>query len=140
MLKNLSVEKLGIYLIFFIIFFAFMVLEFNFKDDIIMNHHINRTNKIIEDYKELRFDFKELDSNDLYKSFHITDSLQTNLEEKWLSYVTVSIIKNKHNQNIQHRYVKIQQEINFMKLLISTEINRRQYEYIRLNVSNKFKI
>lgn len=139
MFKNLTVEKLGIYLAFIILFFVFTILEFNFKDDFIMSYNINQTHKTLNKYSKKKFDFNELESKTLYKFLDITDSLQYNLEQDWITYVTISVIKDKHNQNIQHKYVKTQQEINFIKLLITTEINRRQYEYVRLNVNNKFK-
>lgn len=139
MFKNLTVEKLGIYLAFIILFFAFVLLEFNFKDDFIMSYNINQTHKTLDKYSKKKFDFNELESKTLYKFLGIADSLQHNLEQDWITYVTISVIKDKHNQNIQHKYVKTQQEINFIKLLITTEINRRQYEYVRSNVNNKFK-
>lgn len=139
MIEKLSTKKLGIYLVFFILFFSFAVLEFNFKDEIIMCYNISQTHKVLEPYKEYQFNFNELTDKDLKDALSVTDSLQTRLEQKWIRYVTISVIKDKHNGSVQHDYIRTQKDINFIRLMITTEINRRQYENIRRSISPKFK-
>lgn len=139
MINACIIKKISVIVLFFSFFFIFISIEYNIKDDLIMNYQISKTINSLDEYKTNKFIFADYESEELLLILRQTDSLKINLEFIWINYLINTNIKKSHSEHIQHRYVTTQKEINFIQLLISTEINKRKYEYVKTNLS-KFKI
>lgn len=128
------IQKYLIVGLFFILLSLFITIEYDIIGDIGIHYNINQSKQDIELYIYPTNETCYQTSEDLEKTLDILDSIYTIMADKWMVYQYRDNIKNRHNKHIHKDYVRLMKRINFNKLLIHGELNKRNFYNVRDNV------